>query len=163
MRRESFFRVGIILSAVFLANLLAPNSPLADEKQKKSLYQRLGGVYNIASVVDEFLEVLYFDDVLNANPRIKEARDRVPKPYLKYHVTSMVCEASGGPEKYTGRGMKESHEHLNITENEWQAMLADFKKVLNKFKVPEQEQKELIAIVESTKKDIVIVSAKRKQ
>jgi hemoglobin len=59
--------------------------------------------------------------------------------------------------------MKESHEHLNITEKEWQAMLADFKKVLNKFKVPEQEQKELIAIVESTKKDIVIVSAKRKQ
>jgi len=163
MRRERFFRVGILLSAVFLANLLAPNSPLADGKPKNSLYQRLGGVYNIASVVDEFLEVLYVDDVLNANPRIKEARDRVPKPYLKYRVTSMVCEASGGPEKYTGRGMKESHEHLNITEKEWQAMLADFRKVLDKFKVPQQEQRELIAIVESTKKDIVAVSAKRKQ
>ncbi|MFZ2224612.1 MAG: group 1 truncated hemoglobin [Candidatus Deferrimicrobium sp.] len=137
-------------------NLVNPNSSLAGEKPQKSLYERLGGVYNIAPVVDEFLEVLYVDDILNANPKIKEARDRVPKAYLKYHVTSMVCQASGGPEKYTGRGMKESHRHLNITEKEWQSMGADFKKVLDKFKVPEREQKELFAIVESTKKDIVI-------
>src|SRR4030066_927747 len=114
MLRKHFFRVGILLSAVFLVNLLSPNSPLADEKQKKPLYQRLGGVYNIAPVVDEFLEVLYDDDVLNANPRIREARDRVPKAYLKYHVTSLVCQASGGPEKYTGRGMNESHPHINF-------------------------------------------------
>ena len=163
MLRKHFFRVGILLSAVFLVNLFSPNSPLPDEKKKQSLYQRLGGVYNIAPVVDEFLEALYVDDVLNANPRIKEARDRVPKAYLKYHVTSMVCQASGGPDKYTGRGMKESHQHLNITEKEWQAMLADFKKVLDKFKVPEQEQKELFAIVESTKKDIVISPVGKKQ
>jgi hemoglobin len=163
MKSKGFARTGIRLSVMFLVNLLVPDAPLAEEKQKQSLYQRLGGVYNIAPVVDEFLEVLYLDDVLNANPRIKEARDRVPKSYLKYHVTSMVCQASGGPEKYTGRGMKESHQHLNITENEWQAMLADFKKVLDKFKVPEQEQKELIVIVESTKKDIVLVSAEMKK
>ena len=163
MKREGLVRVGILLWAVFLVNLVAPNSPIADEKTKNSLYQRLGGVYNIAPVVDEFLEVLYNDDVLNANPRIKEARDRVPKAYLKYHVTSMVCQASGGPEKYTGRAMKESHQHLNIKENEWQAMLADFKKVLDKFQVPAQEQRELIAIVESTKKDIVLVSAEGKK
>lgn len=163
LKRERFVRTGVLLSAMFLVNLLVPNSPLADETPQKSLYQRLGGVYNIAPVVDEFLEVLYDDDVLNSNPRIKEARDRVPKAYLKYHVTSMVCQASGGPEKYTGRGMKESHQHLNITENEWQAMLADFKKVLDKFKVPGQEQKELIAVVESTKKDIVLVSAEMKK
>ena len=65
---------------MLLVNLLAPYSPLAGEKQEKTLYQRLGGVYNIAPVVDEFLEVLYVDDVLNANPRIKEARDRVRRP-----------------------------------------------------------------------------------
>src|SRR3970040_757335 len=147
MRRESFYRVGILLSAAVRGNLVVPHSPLADEKPQKSLYQRLGGVYNIAPVVDEFLEVLYDDDVLNANPRIKEARDRAPKAYLKSHVTAMVCQAAGGPEKYTGRGMKESHQHLNITEREWQAMLADFKKVLDKFNVPEQEQKESFAIV----------------
>jgi len=59
------------------------------------------------------------------------------------------------PDKYAGRPMKESHQHLHITEAEWQAMLSDFEKTLDKFKVPEAEQKELIAIVESTKKDIV--------
>lgn len=59
--------------------------------------------------------------------------------------------------------MKESHQHLNITEKEWQAMLVDFKKVLDKFKVSEQEQKELVAIAESTKKDIVLVSAEMKK
>jgi len=75
----------------------------------------------------------------------------------------MVCEASGGPEKYTGRGMKESHRHLNITEKEWQAMRVDFKKVLDKFKVPEQEQNELFAIVESTKGDIVATPAAMKK
>ena len=163
MRRSNLLRFGILLSAMFLMNLVNPSSPLAEEKPRKSLYERLGGVYNIAPVVDEFLEVLYVDDILNANPKIKEARDRVPKAYLKYHVTSLVCQSAGGPEKYTGRGMKESHRHLNITEKEWQAMAADFKKVLDKFKVPEQEQKELFAIVESTKKDIVISAVGKTQ
>ena len=163
MRRRQIFRLGFILSAMLLVSVLKPGYTLAEEKPVKTLYERLGGVYNIAPVVDEFLEVLYNDDILNANPKIKEARDRVPKAYLKYHVTSMVCQATGGPEKYTGRGMKESHQHLNITEKEWQAMGADFKKVLDKFKVPEQEQKELIAIVETTKKDIVISPMGKKE
>ena len=162
MRAHRFASLGLAVLVTSLVTLFGPSGSGAEEKAQKSLYERLGGVYNIAPVVDEFLEVLYFDDVLNANPRIKEARDRVPKPYLKYHVTSLVAQASGGPEKYTGRPMKESHRHLNITEKEWQAMSADFKKVLDKFKVPEQEQKELFAIVESTKGDIV-TAAERKQ
>jgi len=96
------------------------------------------------------------NDILNANPAIKEARDRVPKAGLKYRVTSLVCQVTGGPEKYTGCSMKDSHQHLNITEREWQAMTADFKKSLDAFKVPAEEQKELFAIVESTKSDIVV-------
>lgn len=163
MRTFHLARFGILLSTLFLLNLVPSISALAEEKPRKSLYERLGGVYNIAPVVDEFLEVLYNDDVLNENPKIKEARDRVPKAYLKYHVTSMVCQASGGPEKYTGRGMKESHRHLDITEKEWQAMGADFKKVLDKFKVPEPEQKELFAIVGTTKEDIVVSTVGEKR
>jgi hemoglobin len=122
---------------------------------EKSLYDRLGGVYNIAAVVDDFIERLLVNNTLNANPAIKEARDRVPKAGLKFRVTALVAQVTGGPEKYAGRTMKESHAHLHITEAEWQAMVADFQKSLAKFKVPEREQKELIAIVESTKKDIV--------
>lgn len=130
------------------------------EKPEPSLYKRLGGVYSIASVVDDLIERLYVNATLNANPAINEARKRVPRPGLKFHVIAMVCQSTGGPEKYTERSMKKAHAHLNITETEWQAMLADFKKTLDKFKVPEKEQKELFAIVESTKADIVIPKIK---
>jgi len=120
-----------------------------------SLYERLGGAYSIATVVDDFIERLLVNATLNANPAIDEARMRVPKAGLKFHVTAMVCEVSGGPCKYTGRAMKESHRHLNITQAEWDAMVVDFKATLNKFKVPQREQQELITIVGSTRNDIV--------
>ena len=126
------------------------------QESENSLYKRLGGVYSIASVVDDFIERLLVNDILNANPAIKEARDRVLKAGLKYRVTALVCQVTGGPQKYTGRSMQEAHQQMNITEEEWQAMLDDFKNTLDKFEVPEKEQKELIDIVESTKKDIVI-------
>ena len=152
------------LFALFFVLLWSVTLPLAQKKPEPSLYERLGGVYNVATVVDDFIERLYANDILNANPKIKEARDRVPKAGLKFRVTALVCQVTGGPEKYTGRSMKEAHRHLNITEKEWQAMLVDFTKALDKFKVPDREQKELIAIVESTKKDIVIpIGEKRKE
>ncbi len=148
----------ITLISVVLAALLAGSAAQAqtEEKAEPSLYERLGGVYNIAAVVDDFIERLLVNDTLNANPAIDEARTRVPKAGLKFQVTALVCQATGGPEQYAGRSMKDSHAHLNITESEWQAMAADFKKTLDKFEVPEKEQTELFAIVESTKPDIVI-------
>lgn len=124
--------------------------------QEKSLYERLGGVKPISLVVDDFIDRLVENDVLNANPRIKEGRNHSPDAYLKYQVTNLVCQVTGGPCVYTGLGMKEAHAHLNITENEWQVMKDEFKKTLDKFMVPEKEQKELFDIVESTKKDIVM-------
>ena len=160
--RAKAFLVRLISSLVLLVFvvLVSSSTAVAQEKKEMALYDRLGGVYAIAAVVDDFIERLLVDDVLNANPAIKEARDRVPKAGLKYRITSMVCEATGGPQKYTGRSMKESHKHLNITDREWEAMIADFKVTLDKFKVPEKEQNELIKIVESTKKDIVMKSDK---
>jgi hemoglobin len=137
---------------------VAQQQPPAQKMAEKSLFERLGGVYPIATVVDDFIERLLVNDVLNANPKIYEARGRVPKAGLKFQVTVLVCQVTGGPQTYTGRSMKESHQHLNISEKEWQAMAADFKKTLDKFQVPEKEQKELFAIIESTKKDIVVAS-----
>jgi hemoglobin len=107
-------------------------------------------------VVDAFIERLYVNDVLNANPAIREARARVPKAGLKVHLATMVCQATGGPCRYVGRTMKEAHAHLNITEKEWAAMVADFRKTLDEFKVPVPEQEELVKIVESTRADIVV-------
>ena len=128
----------------------------AQEKQAPSLYDRLGGVYSIATLVDDFIERLLINKTLNANPKINEARKRVPRAGLKFQVTTLVCQVTGGPCQYRGRSMKDAHIHLDITETEWQAMVVDFKKSLNKFKVPPKEQSELIAIVESTKRDIVL-------
>jgi hemoglobin len=128
-----------------------------------SLYERLGGAYSIATVVDDFIERLLVNPTLNANPAIKEARARVPKAGLKFHVTALVCEVSGGPCKYTGRTMKESHEKLNISQPEWDAMVVDFKATLDKFKVPQREQQELVTIVGSTRNDIVRSSSVSRQ
>ena len=89
-----------------------------------SLYERLGGVYSIATVV--------------------------------YLVTEMVCWATGGPQSYTGRSMRDVHQHLKITAAEWDAFLDDFQQTLDKFNVPQVEQAELKEIVAGTRADIVV-------
>ncbi len=162
MLTKRLFFVWVFLPLTALALWNATPTFAQQPAQEKSLYDRLGGVYAIATVVDDFIERLLVNDILNANPKIKEARDRVPRAGLKFRVTALVCQVTGGPEKYTGRTMKDSHAHLSITEKEWQAMVADFKGTLDKFKVPAREQGELIAIVESTKKDIVVASSATK-
>jgi hemoglobin len=134
----------------------AANRPTAASPATQSLYDRLGGAYAIATVVDDFIERLLVNDTLNANPAILEARARVPKAGLKFHVTTLVCQVTGGPCKYVGRDMKTSHAHLNIREREWDAMVADFRTTLDKFKVPAAEQSELITIVGGTKPEIVV-------
>jgi hemoglobin len=154
MRITHIARAMTLVAAVLIT--AGTTSPIAMAQVKQpSLYERLGGAYNIATVVDDFIERLLVNPTLNANPAIKEARARVPKAGLKFHVTALVCEVTGGPCKYTGRTMKESHEKLNISQPEWDAMVVDFKATLNKFKVPQPEQQELITIVGSTKNDIV--------
>jgi hemoglobin len=140
-----------------LVTLAAFRPAAAQPAPDTTLYNRLGGVYAIATVVDDFIERLLVNNTLNANPRIAEARARVPKAGLKFQVAALVCQVTGGPCTYTGRTMKASHAHLNINEEQWQAMLADFRTTLDKFRVPVREQGELIGIVQSTKPDIVIV------
>ena len=121
-----------------------------------SLYERLGGVYSIATVVDDFIDRIMVDPRLNENPLVDRAHHHVPPAGFKYLVTEMVCWATGGPQQYTGRSMRESHQHLKITAKEWEAFLDDFQQTLDKFDVPRTEQNELKAIVASTRGDIVI-------
>ena len=121
-----------------------------------SLYDRLGGVYNIATVVDDFIDRIMNDPRLNANPRVNEAHHRVSPAGFKYLVTEMVCWAAGGPQVYSGRSMGDSHRHLMIIEEEWEAFMDDLQQSLDKFGVPQPEQEELKAIVESTKESIVV-------
>ncbi len=129
-------------------------------QEQQSLYDRLGGLAPISVVVSDFIDALVPDRLLNQNAAIDAARTRVPAPYLKYHVTALVCQATGGPCQYHGREMKETHAHLNITEREWTRMVAIFKEVLAKHGVPEKETQELVDIVESTKADIVVAGTR---
>ena len=126
---------------------------------RPSLYERVGGVYSIATVVDDFIDRIMVDPRLNSNPLVDEAHHRVPPAGFKYLVTEMVCWAAGGPQKYTGKSMADSHIHLKISGKEWEAFMDDFQQTLDKFKVPAGEQAELKAIVNSTRSDIVVDSA----
>jgi hemoglobin len=128
--------------------MLAPDKP--------SLYKRLGGVYAIAPVVDDFIERIMHDQRLDANPGIDEAHQCVPPAGFKYLAIELVCMAAGGPQKYTGKPMKDSHANLKITGKDRKAFLDDFQKTLNKFAVPRAEQAELKAIVDNTRLAIVV-------
>jgi hemoglobin len=116
----------------------------------------LGGVYSIATVMDDFIDRIMIDPRLNATPRVAEAHHRVSPAGFKYLVTEMVCWATGGLQTYTGRSMKDSHQDLMITAAEWEAFIDDLQQTLNKFAVPQAEQAEIKAIVASTRADIVV-------
>ena len=123
---------------------------------RPSLYDRLGGVHNIATVVDDLIDRVMADPRLNANPRVDDAHHRVSAAGFKYFVTELLCSAAGGPQTYSGRPMGDSHRHLMITGGEWQAFMDDVQQTLDKFKVPQPEQDEVKAIVESTREAIVV-------
>ncbi len=150
------------LLTLLAAAAVAVGSVTPDGAQEKagpsltpSLFDRLGGLYPVSAVADDFIDRVYANATLNANPNIAKARNETRKPGLKVHVANLVCMATGGPCKYTGKSMKESHAGFHITQKEWDALLVDFRASLDKFKVPAAEQAELVAIVESTKPEIV--------
>lgn len=149
----------VVLLALFsllIVSAVAAEGEQTDKAEAEaSLYERLGGVYSIASVVDELIDRLEVNDVLNANPMIDKARTTVPKAGIKFRLTAMICQAAGGPEVYHGRSMKDSHTHLNISDAEWAEMVRVFGELLNDFKVPAKEQEELLALISPTKADIV--------
>lgn len=126
------------------------------DQEKPSLYDRLGGLYNIASVVDDLIDRVMADPRLNANPRVDEAHHRVSAAGFKYYVTELLCQTAGGPQQYSGRSMGDSHRHLMISDQEWEAFMDDLQQTFDRFDVPEQERAEVKAIVESTKESIVV-------
>jgi len=152
----NILRMALLSVAFMLGAAFAPVVSAQQPGAQKSLYDRLGGLQGITVVVDDFINRLLVNKQLNKNPAINAGRKSSPAPYLKFQVSQMVCGATGGPCKYTGKAMKESHTHLNISEKEWGVMAGEFKKSLDKFKVPAAEQKELFDIVGTTKADIVV-------
>lgn len=122
---------------------------------KPSLYERLGGVYRIAAIVDDFIDRITADPRLNANPRLKAASQRDSAAGFKYLVTEMLCWATGGPQKYTGRSMADSHRHLNVNEAEWNSFIDDFRQSLDKYEIPSAEQQELVELFERSRTEVI--------
>ncbi len=122
---------------------------------EKPLYERLGGAHAVAAVVDDFVDRLFLNPTVMANAAVKEESAKVTRSGLKFQLAVLVCQVTGGPHQYHGRSMPDSHRGLEISEKEWDAMAADFKVTLDKFRVPAKEQKELFDIVGTTKPDIV--------
>lgn len=146
--------LGVMVGAVALGPAVSP-VVASDAGDTASLYERLGGVYPIALVIDDFIDRVVDNDTLNANPLIYATRKPQRFPGLKFQLTAMVCQATGGPCQYTGKSMKDAHLGMGITESDWQALMADLAASLESFGVGEAERQELFAIVESTKSDIL--------
>ncbi len=116
-----------------------------------SLYDRLGGQPAITAVVDDFVANVAADKRING----QFANTNIPR--LKMLLVEQICAGTGGPCQYTGRDMKSTHAHLKISDADFAALVEDLTRTLDKFKVPEKERGELMAVLGPMKGDIVTV------
>lgn len=123
--------------------------------QDEALYERLGGSFKIAILMDDFIDRILSDPRFDGNAHLKEAGANVSRAGLKYLITEWTCALAGGPQTYTGRDMGASHRRLMITESEWLAFMDDFQQSLDACKVRMPEQQELVALLGAWKKAIV--------
>ena len=118
-----------------------------------SLYERLDGLDAITAVVDSFVARCARDD------RINEKFVRTDVPRLKKMLVDQVCEATGGPCTYTGRGMLETHDGMEVTAGEFDALVEDLVATLDELDVPTAEQEELLGLLGPMRSDIVEVES----
>jgi hemoglobin len=118
-----------------------------------SLYERLGGMDSITAVVNDFR------DRVAGDARINQKFARTDLGRLTKMLIDQVCEATGGPFKYTGRSMKEAHAGMNVTTGEFSALVDDLVATLNHFKVGKTEQDELLGVLGPLKPEIVEVDS----
>ena len=102
--------------------------------QQKSLYDRLGGKDAIVAVVDDFVGNVAADN------RINRYFAKTDIPRLKRNLVDQICAGTGGPCTYTGRDMKTAHAGMGVTNADFDALVGDLVKTLDKFKVPDKEK-----------------------
>jgi hemoglobin len=117
--------------------------------QQKSLYERLGGQGALVAVVDDFVGNVAADN------RINKFFAKTDIPRLKRLLVEQICAGTGGPCTYTGRDMKSAHAGMGINDAQFNALVEDLVKSLDKFKVPEKEKGELLGILGPMKPSIV--------
>jgi hemoglobin len=133
--------------------LMTAFSVTALAQDSRSLYERLGGQPAIAAVVDEFAKIVLMDD------RINKKFSKSDPTRLVTNLKAFVCSATGGPCAYSGRDMKTSHKGMAVTAGEFNALVEDLVKALDKFKVPEKEKNEILGALGPLKGDIVEVES----
>ena len=119
---------------------------------KITLYERLGGYDAISAVANDLLPRLQADPQL---ARFWQYRGEDGVKREKQLLIDFLCSSAGGPLYYTGRDMKTSHIGMKISESDWSAFLGHLNATLEAFRVPQAERVEVVAFVQSTKKDIV--------
>ncbi len=129
---------------------------------EESLYNRLGGTYNIASTVDYLVDMIYINKGLNANPNLKAVHDRPEtKAGFKAMLTNWVVQETGGPKLYMpdefgrGKSMKDSHPHLNISNREFDIIKTLCLATFYQYNVGNHEIDQLMDDLESYRKVIV--------
>jgi hemoglobin len=126
--------------------MLREESEMAD----KTLYERLGGAYAIATAVDYLIDRLQTNATLNSrNQKVNEFHTEQYKAGYKFMVTAWCIEATGGPKCYPGRDMFESHKHLGLTDYEFDVTAHEIRNTLYQLGVPPQEIGEFMDIIES--------------
>jgi hemoglobin len=147
-----FLRRGLL--ALALAGIASSAHAQAAPAKTKSLYDRLGGKGAITAVVDEFVSRVAADTAINSF-FAATAADPKRLAGFKGKLVDQICQASGGPCKYTGKDMKTAHAGMGVTEADFNALVGDLAGALDKFKVPEQEKSELLGALGGMKDDIV--------
>ncbi len=141
----------ILLALVPVVALIAGVATAAPEKK---LYDRLGGKKAIKAVVDEFVANVAADTRINSF-FAATASDKKRLAKFKGHLVNQICQGSGGPCKYTGKDMKSAHAGMGVQGQHFGALVEDLVKALDKFKVPEKEKGELLAVLGPMQTDIV--------
>ena len=138
---------------------------------EQSLYDRLGGVFSIAAVVDHFSDAVVKNDTSGRGSDNQELRkwhtqDLGRLPGLKFMRTLWVCDVAGGPYKFTATkpgatllGLEEAHRELHITSEEFDAVAAELGRSLDFFKVPEREKGEVLAAFAAHKAEVTAGAA----
>jgi hemoglobin len=133
---------------------------------ESSLYERLGGAFAVAAVVDHFSDALIRNPIVgqtSENPALREwhTNNLGRLPGLKFMRTLWVCDISGGPQRYaatkpgsTHLGLEEAHRDLKISPDEFDEVAAELARTLDSFNVPEQEKGEVLAAFAAHKDEV---------
>lgn len=114
---------------------------------EQSLYDRLGGINAIASVVNRFSDKIVTNPNLNRNPALTAWNGDAQMAGLKFMRTLWLCQEAGGPFQYPGDEAGDAHKHLQVNHQEFNEVGVELSRALEYFNVQEREKLEVLAAV----------------